>query len=254
MKLSELKPKAPKILLYGPAGRGKTALSLTYGEGALIIDLDDGLMSGMTINDQFRENRMNVEAIQCHEDDPLRATAFIKAKNEILKVVNACKSSNCKIEILIIDSLTALSDYALRQVLSASNMIGKQPQIQHWGLAFLELENVILMLRSLPIPVVLIAHDQMKTVDEQNLIEIAVPGKNLPAKITRFFDEVLYMKVTGASAFPKFVVQTKSTGNITARSRANIENFFDTSCGMKDLLKKMGYEISKKEIVKPNKL
>jgi SpoVK/Ycf46/Vps4 family AAA+-type ATPase len=46
-KLKDLKFQHPKILLWGRPGCGKTALALTLGTRAQVLDCDEGLMTGM---------------------------------------------------------------------------------------------------------------------------------------------------------------------------------------------------------------
>lgn len=246
MKISDLPRKAPKILLYGPAGRGKTALALTLGARAQVLDLDDGLMTAMTLQDQWTQARQSVDAEQFLEDIPTQARAFQRVKAHILKTSNEIRAGRWPYQALIIDSLTALSEFAVRSVMGASGKLGEAPQIQHWGAAFIEIENVMIMLRSMPIPVILVAHDQTKNIDGVDMTEIAVPGRNLPAKITRFFDEVFYMKVRPmGGGKSQYLLQTRSTGSITCRSRGNIPDGFDTAVGMEGILKHLGYEFPK---------
>lgn len=245
--VADLQPKAPKVLIYGPVGAGKTALALTLGARAQIIDLDDGLSTGRTLDDKWRPERLKVDVIQYIEAEPhKRATVFSKTKSKIFDIANQITAKTYPFDALIIDSLSALAESAVTQIMANSGRIGDPPEIQHWGLAFSEIKNVIAVLRSMPIVVILIAHEQVKTIgkgaNQESKLEIAISGKNLPSQITRYFDEVLYIrpKAIGGGKF-EYNLQTKGDDRVEARSRMNIPNHTNTNVGMWELLKMMGY-------------
>ena len=54
MKLSEMKEKKKKILIYGKAGVGKTALVMTLGEKLQLLDVDDGVTTGKRLEDELK--------------------------------------------------------------------------------------------------------------------------------------------------------------------------------------------------------
>lgn len=242
MKVSDIKSTAPHVLLYGRPGTGKTLLSLTLGEHAQVIDMDGGLRSGITHKDKFTEERMKVDVIQCLEDDPGRAVAFSKAKATVDSIVQQCRTGTYPYKALIVDNLTCLADFAMRNILGPSGW-GKPPQIQHYGMAFIQIEQVLLSLRFLPIVVVLCAHDQRDTIDKEDVREVAVQGKNLPGKVTSFFDEVLYTKVIpGQGTSNQFVLQTSSSTAITARSRGSLPDNLPQNTGLPDILTRIGFD------------
>lgn len=249
MKLSEIKVKAPKILIYGPAGTGKTACALTLGSRAHVVDMDDGLLTGLTLQDKWSEDRQQVDVVQFLEEDPRTARAFLSVKKHLMDVVNKARQGKWEFDALVIDSLTAMAEFAMRSVLASNGMLGNVPQIQHWQLAFTEVENIMIILRAMPCPVILIAHDQVRTIDEQDYVRIAIPGKNMPTKITRYFDEVFYSKVkTKGGGKREYLLQTRASGSIEAKSRGNLEALVDTSIGMTGILKLMGYEFTKQTV------
>jgi DNA polymerase III delta prime subunit len=242
MKVSDIKNSPPHILLYGRPGTGKTLLSLTLGEHAQVIDMDGGLRSGVTHKDKFTEHRMKVDVIQCLEDDPQRAVAFSKAKLSIDNIVTQCRNGTYPYKALILDNLTCLADFAMRNVLGAGGA-GNPPQIQHYGMAFIQIQQVMLSLRFLPIVVVLCAHDQRDTIDKEDVREVAVQGKNLPAKITSFFDEVLYTKIIpGQGTSNQFVLQAQSSAAVTARSRGSLKDNTPQDLGLPKILELIGFD------------
>ena len=253
MKLSELvQNRAPKILLYGEVGAGKTALALTLGAKALCVDMDDGLKTGVSIKDNFSSERLQVEVRQFPEPEPQkRAVSFMAVKKFIYGLPAEIQAKRWPYEALIIDSLSSLADAAVRYIMSNSSRLDDTPEIQHWGLAFNEIKNVMNVIRTLPCAVVLIAHEQVKSIgkgnNKEDKLEIAISGKNLPSQITRYFDEVWYMRARNVGGGKRqYVVQTVGDDVVAARSRSCLPNLTDTSCGMWGLFKQIGY--SPKEV------
>ncbi len=244
MKLKEIRKKPPKVLLYGPPGTGKTALVLTLGKRLQVLDLDDGLETGRTLHDQFRERRMEVDVVQALETSRIRGTAFPEAKRHVFRVVEMIDKGTYPFEAFCIDSLTSLADGAVRYVLGNAGHVGRAPQIQEWGAAFIEIENILTLLRSLPIVVILTAHQHVFELDGETQTEIAVPGRKLPGKICSYFDEVWRMRVR---PLPQkkfaYVLQTKSTAGTVARSRLNLEDGIDAGkLGLEEVLRRVGWE------------
>ncbi len=241
MNVADIADKAPHVLIYSGVGTGKTALALTAGPDAEVIDLDDGLKTGVTLKDQFTEARRAVTVSQFIEKEPhKRATAFQAAKMRIYEIATQLNQGKYTKKALIIDSLSSLADAAVRQIMGNSGNPGDTPQIQHWGLAFNEIRNVFAVIRSMPIPVIVIAHDQEGK--EEGKIELAISGKKLPSQIARYFDEVWYLRVKQLGGGKVgYVIQTKNDSRVECRSRANLPDLTDTSVGMWELFKRMGY-------------
>ena len=242
-KLSDLTPKAPKILLYSPAGKGKTALALTCGESCQIMDLDDGTVTGVSLKDSFLDSRKSVDVVQFLETDALKATAYKGALEYVKTVAKQCREGTYKYKVLVIDSLTALDSYCMRYVMQNSGGILKKIELQHWGVAFQELKQFLLTVRSLPIAVILLAHEQPKGASETE-VTIAISGRKMPAEVLRFFDEVWYLKARPAAGGKvQRVLQTVSDARIECRSRFCIADGTDVNVGMPKLLEQMGYKL-----------
>ncbi len=262
MKVSELQSKPPKILLYGPAGRGKTALFLTLGERAQLVDLDDNLEVGLGLHDNLREERLKVDVKQYVDSNPRKSSVLRKAKAKIIDIVNDCNKGNYPFDILGLDSLTSLAAAAQDHVMGNSNRFGENPQIQEWGLILNEIENVIKLLRCLPIPVVVIAHETTFVSDDISQVQIAIPGQKLPGKVTRMFSEIWYMRIKSiGQQKSQIFIQTAPTTAITCRSGRGLANAkkvgvispgekTSESVSMWDLFKEIGYEPKEKEETK----
>lgn len=251
MKLSELaasKPKAPHILLYGEVGCGKTALALTLGQRAQLLDIDDGFMTGASLKDKHHAARIGVDVVQFPEPQPhLKATQFASVKRHVINSANALAGKRYPFSALIIDSLSSLAESAVAMVMANSSRIQETPEIQHWGMAFSEIKNVLAVVRAMDIVVVLIAHEQVKSIGEgktkRDTIEIAVQGKNLPSQICRYFDEIWYLDTRPAGGGKlKYTIKTLGDGTVPARSRLGLPDQTEvTDLDLWSLLAKYGY-------------
>ena len=244
MKASETKKKAPKILLFGPYGSGKTCFATTAGACTQILDLDQGLNSVLSLKDKFSTARGEVDVLEAHENEPDRALAFMKARSYIQSIASQCRKGTYPFKILVIDSLTNLHEYGMRMLLANSGLLGQKPRIQDWMMRDIEFLNICIILKSLPIAVVLTAHQQVVEQDETMVVTPFLPGKSLPPNLISKFDEVLYMKsVLVAGGLTDFIVQNVSTTSVRVRTRANFPNNFNSNEGLAKLLELMGYNV-----------
>ena len=226
MKLSELPSDKPaKVLIYGPAGRGKTALLLTLGERLQVIDMDDNLEVGLGLNDNLREERLKVDVKQFLDTDyPNKIVAFDRVKEYLRGVMIACHKGPYKFDILGLDSLTSLATASQNQIMKNIGKLGQNPQIQNWGLILNEIENVITIIRALPIPVIILAHETSFVADDINQVQIAIPGQKLPGKLTRMFSEIWYIRIKAIGGGKQEIyMQTLPTEAVTCRSARGLK-------------------------------
>lgn len=259
MKVAELQSHPPKVLIYGPAGRAKTALALTLGDRCEYLDLDDNLEVAFGLHDNLRDQRLAVNVTQYIDRDPTKATAFDRFKKRIHTIAAECQKKTYPYESLVTDSLTSVGVASQRKIMSNSGGIDKNPQIQHWGMILTEIENVIMAIRALPIRVFVIAHQTEYTDEDTTLVQIAVPGKKLPGKITRLFSEIWYVRMRQiGQGKNEFYIQTAPTTSITCRSGRGLRSGLTfgtidkqgnpgTSVGLWEILEKI--EQAKKEPV-----
>jgi hypothetical protein len=247
MKLSELKIKMPAILLYGKHGTGKTAFMLTLGERLQVVDADEGLLTGLTLKDEFLEARRSVDVVSCLETDPKKGTKFPLIKKHIKKVMIQCQQGRYPFDALGIDSLTSLCDSATRYILGNCGLLGQadepKMQIQHWGSAFIEIQSVITMLKAIPVFVIILAHEHHYEEDGATKTKIAIPGKSLPGTVCKMFDELWRMRIKNLSGGKTaYVIKTRGTGDVEAKTRLNVPAEMNADKGLPKILQDMGFE------------
>jgi len=243
MKLGELKVKPPKILLMGTFGTAKTVTAASLGELAIMINMDDNLTSAKTFKDQFHDARQKMEVLDCVDDDPTAPYAFDKARNYIKSLHKEAKEGKMKQKVMIVDGYTNLADAAVRKVLKESGKLGQMPSQPNWGQAFLLIEEVLLDIKTMKVPVILIAHLRRVEDSDASHYEIGTPGQKLPQKIPTYFSEVWAMKAVGTTAEPKFVIQTVSDGLFNCRTSAQLKNDTDSIIGMVEIFKQLAYPL-----------
>lgn len=247
MKLTEaVKQTPPKILLFGQAGTWKSTFSTTWGSKSQVLDLDKGLKSALMVKDKWTEERHKIDVVPCYSINPTSPSAFETAKRAIFKISQDCAINVYPFKILIIDSLTALGEESLRMILRNGGKIDASGKIleitqREWGLAINELENLLTVLRSLPIVVIVIAHELVQDVDQVTRIKAWALGSKLPDKLPTYFDEVWYARVTGQGDQAKGILQTRATSNVLARSRGCLKDMWEMNQGLEATLKEIGY-------------
>ena len=235
VELKDLKLRPPKILLMGTFGTGKTALSTTLGRHAVVIDLDDGLRTALTMKDKFTKDRGLVDVKVCWGQDPKKAMEFDKARSFVNGISDECRGGRFKRRALIIDGYSGLADSAVRTVMASSGDLEATPQLQ----PYVKFENLLYVVKSLPLVVIVIAHLRRVDIGESSIFELQTPGKKLPQKIPTFFDEVWNAKIRGQ----EYVIQTRGTSAMPCRTRAGLQDLTKQNLGMVEILRMIGHDI-----------
>jgi hypothetical protein len=210
-----------------------------------ILDCNQGLLSALKFQDKFTPERRKVDVISALESDPSKAVAYGKVKDIIMSIYNQCVKGTYPFKILAIDSFTDIADFALRYIQGNSASFGKAITMQQWGLAINELDSLFMWIKAMPIPVVVLFHSKEGLdVNDHITEEIAIYGKNLPAKITSYFDEILRQKIRIVQMKSEPYLQTSPEAYMTVRSRGQLRDGQSTNIGLRDLLKQLGWEES----------
>jgi len=245
MKLSEIDIGPKMIMLYGEPGCGKTALALTLGDKALYADFDRGLSTGINLKDKFTAQRGEVEVVTFYDDQPNMVDNFSRFKQFVIKLCGECAKGNVPQKVLVIDSLTAMIDSALFNIMSNSNRLGQNPVIAEYGMLQTDITNVFRMLKVAKIHVVCLAHvfvyqEGGLGKPEITKRKIYIQGSKLEPKLTPYFDEIWYMDVDQGTR----KIRTVNTGTLLARTRSPLEKEIETDdIPMLGLFKLIGEEL-----------
>lgn len=269
--IGQTHPIPPHLILFGPSGVGKTVLSTTLGKGTLLCDFDRGWTSALLVKDGLSSARHQVEIggpvvdgqpIGYHDLPTTKPSGFLTFKSHILAISDSIHAGKqTQVKAVVVDSLSSLFAGAMRSVLYNSgkdwskcdpSALKSFVEMQHWGLAFNDVENILTILKSLPIVVVVIAHDQRDKrpnftstgkQEDREIIELGIPGKNMPSKISAMFDEVWYMKVVQREGGKVArVLQTQPDDVVCPKTRLGVKNFTDADPGLPSIFLTIGFD------------
>lgn len=226
-----------KIMLLGDSGSGKTgalACLANAGYKLRILDFDNGLdilHSYLTPEGVKNINYVTLtDSLQGSPAGPVPAgmpTAFSRA----VTLLNHWKtpeedlgplSSWTPEHVLVIDSITFMSDRCLDWVCALNGRLGQHPQIQDYGVAADKIEKVfeILYSPSIKCNVIGITHITYMGgtgLDDGRGYPMAI-GKKLPPKLPRYFNTVVRAKTLGAGAGAKRSIIVTPEYNIDLKS------------------------------------
>ena len=239
MQLKDLVDTPSKIGCYGSAGSGKSAFWATLGECCEFIETDpNGYTTLKYLKDKWTEERQKVDISYFAETDFKAPRAFSQVKNRVIEINNQLVQKTYKKKVVVFDTLTSLSEMALHAVKAAKGVFRTSTEIQEWGMAMGEVEQVILMARAWPIPVIFIGHREVKEVDDKSQVTLSVIGQKLLPKVLNYMEEVYYATVVpiGEGKFG-YRLQTMRTASIEVKSRRNLPDMWDMSQGAKALFR-----------------
>lgn len=251
----------PVILIYGPAGSGKTAL-VTQLTGAYVFDFDAGIRTAATLKDKFFSSRQgrDDDFFDIYKDrDPLKPTMFFNATKKLKSIVELCGKGKWNHDACVLDSLTGL---CIAAQLFVQNTMRADPfakmEIQNWGALVSAVDNFLLLLQSLNVPVIVTAHVDIiekkkgNQISGETIITDMFPSsatkRHGSRKLAAHFDEMWYAsaKPAGGKAI-NYTVTGKPTGIIRARTRSSFDTVVHNEIGMVGLLKMIGYEYGKEK-------
>jgi hypothetical protein len=249
-----------KMLICAHSGFGKTGALVSLaraGYKLYVLDLDNGVevLTGY-LEKQYWDN-VDVETFTDKfgvingKPMPLTASAWTAAMTKLdvwTKTVKDAKS------VIIIDSLTMLSDAAMRHSMQINQRLGKHPYQSDWGEAQRLIEDCLALLysRSVTCNIIVNTHityqggpasDQdptkPQTADSVQPLK-GFPtslGKALSPKIPRYFNTMLVGKILGEGSNAQRLYYTNPVDLIDAKAPSNLKSTYPIQTGLADIFK-----------------
>lgn len=219
-------PTKYDIMVYGPNGSGKTEYAGTWSElgTVLLADADDGILSIKASPRIKHKDRIYRVPITDKPEDPHihQPIGFLTIEQIIKDVADTGMYGNVKPKTIVLDSATTIGQYAMSHTLFVNKRV--EPVLRDWGQQMKRMVDLILLARSIKdVNFIYLAHEQY-TKDEVSGQIWCLPlitGK-LAAQIGLYFDEVYHSKVMQVGTEVKYMLETKPTGIITAKSRFDL--------------------------------
>ena len=256
MKPKDIKNKPPNILLYGPAGSGKTAL-VAQASGGYLLDFDDGMQTAKSMDDKFRSIRHEIEFDTYVDENPAKPHAWLDARKKIQSVVKLVQDGKWPFDAFIIDSLTGMARSIQLHVMGCAGDAYKKPEIQHWGSMVQEMETALTMIRAIKVLRMTTAHELLvERTAEKSLVPVvdyitplSVTRKHSIGKLMWLFDEVWYTSLKrAAQGKVHFVVDAKPATSHRCRTRSGLtQDVIMNEIGLVGLLKTIGFDYKAKK-------
>ena len=245
MKAKDLIGKPPKILLYGPAGTGKTALS-AQASGGYMIDCDNGMRTALLLQDEFTKYRHEIEFDTFEETDSMRPRAWLAVKKKIMDINRDCRTGKFTFDAVILDSLTRMASYAQNQIMAQAGKPLEAPTLPQYNLIVGEVRNMLHILTTLPVLVLVCTHERAMDLNDGGIfIKPKVIGKQLVNEVTCMFDEVWYTRskrLPPSKGYADFIVDWIPSASHESRTRSGrMLEFSAKELGLRGVLKEAGF-------------
>jgi len=237
----------PKILVYGPAGSGKTGLLSQFPNG-LLLDFDQGMRTAVMLQDQFTPLRHNCEFetyLDSRSDTP---TAWTKSKKRIFEISTMARKKTCPFDALLLDTYTGMCNAAKLAVMAAVGRPGQAPQLQDYKAIINEIEGVLEEIQFMPLPVIVSAHAEVYEDGSVNKSRPLSIGQKLASQLAARFDEVWYSECRKKGPQLIYEVNWEPSATRVTRTRSGkVQRLDHTKVGLKGLLEAVGYTYKEKK-------
>ena len=200
-----------KMLVYGPAGYGKTMLAATL-PNPILLSAESGLLS---LN---QANQMRV--IGAHQNIPVIKIEDVNDLTDAFEFVATSKEAE-GFQSVVLDSVSEIAEVVLN---NAKRQV-KDPR-QAYGELAEKMTTLIRAFRDLPDKHVLFTakQDRIQDSDGMLLFGPSMPGKQLTASIAHFFDEVFALGISPkqADGTTYRFLRTKADAQWQAKDRSGV--------------------------------
>lgn len=217
--------KPIKMLYMGDTGTGKTGALASLANAGYklhILDYDNGLdILSTAVKPEFLKN-IEYETLT-EKKKAVGGTVLIQGTPKsfargLALLTEWSGKYTSKEDIIVIDSLTFMSDAALEHVLAGAGHTGRQPEIQEWGLAMSLIEDVLSILYSDDLKCNVIVNSHIKYIQDEGSgmvkAQINTLGSKLPPKVGRYFNHLIMGQMVGT----KRVIKTKGSAMFGLKS------------------------------------
>lgn len=255
-----------KMLFIGNNGSGKTgalAALADAGYNLRIIDTDNGgdVLVNMLTDASSRygkdsHTRVDIETLT----DPMRlvGTKLVPGKATVWQravgLLTSWKTPDTDFgaittwstqDVLVIDSLTTLSNAAMNFILSMNARLGQQPHQSDWYQGQQLIESMIQMLFDVSVKCNVIINCHIKYIGEENGPQQGYPdtlGKALSPKLGSYFNTILMAKTVGKTR----KIFTNTAGMVELKNTAplRVQAEYPIETGLADYFKAVRAEPS----------
>lgn len=242
--LENYKAEKPiKMLVMGDTGTGKTGALASLANAGYklhILDYDNGLdILSTKVKPEFLKNieyeTLTEKKVARGGQVLIQGTPKSFAKGLQLLTEWSTKYTS-KEDVIVVDSLTFMSDAALEHVQAGAGHTGKQPEIQEWGLAMSLIEDVLSLLYSDDLKCNVIVNSHIKYIQDEGSgivkAQVNTLGSKLPPKVGRYFNHLIMCQMQGT----KRVFKTKGTASFGLKSPNpdKVKDTYEIETGLKE--------------------
>lgn len=262
------------LLLYGPAGSGKTWFCGSTGDRTLYIECENRLATVQSPG--FKKKWGNWNPIVHQVTEEFLPDGGAKALDEIARIIRTASTDYPdQFDTIVVDGASALNRFALNKGLELNQKLGKSKTLSRIGLDVLNTEIAIVdlavqdrtaemgMIENFIFKVndyvrkegkhfIMTAHERITykekpkdhmTAPDKDFIDKIRPGftgRTFPDNIPGMFDLVWYMQCVGSGAQAIYRARTEGDSGLIAKSSFNgIFKELEPNPNFQDILKRI---------------
>lgn len=213
VKLSAIKTKNIKALIYGNPGTGKTCFAAGFPGPIMYLDFDNKVNSAARFYSEDKERLEQIDVEVLSASLSVRPMDLLNAKIDMLRKMQA--TGEYPYKTLVVDSITTFSSAMLGHIIQSNPGVkgrvtaqGTMPDKPHYGILLREFERVIGGLLTLDMNVLMLGHITVyKNEATGEMIREVMMDGSFSEKIVGYFDEAWVSFVDDKG---RYMLQTKS--------------------------------------------